>query len=157
MEDTPTTAVARRFLSLLDEGEAPSVLELAKALDELAIAYHQAPDVEPADDDSDPPREDYRARYPRLGKRFPNLGYYAVADPTEPINDEPLVGDAIDDLSDIAADLEEVLWRLENVGADDAHWYFRMLFEIHWGRHLRELQLYLHAKIQSSGFEETEG
>ena len=58
-----------------------------------------------------------------------------------------MTGDAIDDLADIAGDLEEVLRRFEHSGKNAGDWYFRMLFEIHWGRHLRELQLYLHAKL----------
>jgi Domain of unknown function (DUF5063) len=147
MEDTPTIAVTRRFLRLLNEGDAPSKEELAQALDELAMAYHETPDCEPADDDGDPPKSDYNERCRALAERFSDLGNYAVADPVEPLNDKPLVGDAIDDLADIVADLEEVVWRFENLGANDAHWYFKMLYQIHWGRHLRELSLYLHAQI----------
>jgi hypothetical protein len=60
------------------------------------------------------------------------------SDPTA-VDEKGMVGDAIDDLADIAADLEEVVW------ADDAHWHYKFLFEVHWGMHLRELALYLHA------------
>ena len=147
MKDTPTVAVARRFLTLLQEEEPPSDKELARALDELALAYHSTPEGRPADEDATPPSKDYRGRYASLSMRFPDYGYYAVSDPTEPLNKENMVGDAIDDLADIASDLEEVVWRFDNVGAEEAHWYFKFLFEIHWGRHLRELSHYLHAKI----------
>ncbi|HUE79504.1 MAG TPA: DUF5063 domain-containing protein [Sphingomicrobium sp.] len=148
MEDTPTIAAVRGFLALLNDGAAPSGRELARALDQLAMAYHEAPDGDPAEEDRESPThgfENYKERYAKLGKRFPDYGYYAVADPMKPITQESLVGDAIDDLADIAGDLEEVVWRFENLGADDAHWHFRFLFEIHWGMHLRELSLYLHA------------
>jgi hypothetical protein len=145
MEDTLTIAAARSFLKLLHDGATPSSRELLRALDELAMAYHQAPEGDPADDDATPPRTDYQERHASLGKRFPDYGYYAVSDPTEPVEKKGLVGDAIDDLADISADLEQVIWRFENLGPDDAHWHFRFLFEIHWGMHLRELSLYLHA------------
>lgn len=147
VEDTPTIQLVRQFLELLKEGDPPSLIQLSKALDKLAVAYHETPVGDPTEDDVDCPRDDWKARYKTLASRFPDLGYYGVADPLEVPNTEPMTGDAIDDLADIAGDLEEVLWRFERDGADEGHWYFRMLFEIHWGRHLRELQLYLHAKL----------
>lgn len=146
MDDTPTIAAVRDFLALVGAGEPPSDERLAEALDQLAIAYHHAPEGEPADDDRDSPEWNFKARYAALAERFPNLGIYAVADPTEAINDEAMCGDAIDDLADIERDLSEVVWRFENIGAEDAHWYFKLLYRSHWGRHLRELALYLHAK-----------
>ena len=145
MHDTPTITAVRRFLSLLREGEPPSNERLAQALDELVIVYHDAPEGDPAEDDRDPPDSNFNDRYGSLGSRFPKLGYYAVADPAEAINDEHLCGDAIDDLADIEGDLTEVLWRFENIGADDAHWHFKLLFRSHWGRHVRSLAFYLHA------------
>ena len=147
--DTPTVSVARHFLRMLTDGKPPSKEELARALDKLAVAYHEGPAGDPAEEDVDAPSDNYQDRYRRLRERFPNLGYYSVADPMEVPNEKPIVGDPIDDLADIAADLEQVLWRFEHVGPDDAHWHFKMLFEIHWGRHLRELALYLHASIQA--------
>jgi hypothetical protein len=147
MEDTPTVIAARRFLALLQEGNPPSDRELARALDELAMTYHQTPEGEPAEEDATPPSKDYQERYAILSRRFADYGNYAVSDPSEALNKESMVGNAIDDLADIASDLEEVVWRFENVGADEAHWYFRFLYEAHWGRHLRELSHYLHAKI----------
>jgi len=148
MEDTPTIAAIRRFLLLLEAGAPPSNAELARALDELAMAYHEAPDGSPADDDRDPPGDDdIRTRRDRLGERFPDYGYYSFMDPLAPFDQDGLVGDAIDDLDEIAHELEDVIWRFENIGPDDAHWQFKFGYGAHWGRHLRELSLYLHAKI----------
>ena len=110
------------------------------------MAYHDAPEGTPAEDDREPPSRIFQEQYAGLGKRFPRHGYYPVADPTEPLNKEHMVGDAIDDLADIVGDLEEVVWRSENIGSEDAHWYFKFLYRSHWGKHLRELSLYLHAK-----------
>lgn len=146
MADTPTITAVRRFLSLIGDGEPPSDESLAEALDELALAYHRAPEGEPTDDDRDPPEWNFTARAAALGERFPDLGIYAVSDPSEAINEKAMCGHAIDDLTDIERDLTEVLWRFENLGADDAHWHFKLLYRCHWGRHLRELALYLHAK-----------
>ncbi|HET6941361.1 MAG TPA: hypothetical protein VFH89_04275 [Sphingomicrobium sp.] len=56
-----------------------------------------------------------------------------------------MVGDAVDDLTDITQDMRAVVWFADNVGRDDAHWAFRLFF-FHWGRHARELSLYLHAR-----------
>jgi len=147
MTEDPTLVAVNRFLRLLRHGEPPSDEELARGLDELAMAYHEAPEGSPSDDDRDPPTGDFQVRYAGLGERFSNYGLYAVADPTEPINEKNMVGDAIDDLADIARDLEEVIWRFENIGADDAHWHFKLLYRAHWGMHLRELSHYLHARI----------
>jgi hypothetical protein len=49
-----------------------------------------------------------------------------------------------DDIVDNWMDLKGVMWRLKNSSAQDALWDFRESFEIHWGQHLWELQLYLH-------------
>lgn len=137
-------AVARLFVGAVTEDRPPSSRELLKLLDALASAYHQTPDGDPSD--TDPPEGiEYQERCALLRKRFPSYGYYASGDPTEPINEEPLVGDAIDDLADIWSDLEKVIWRFDNNGPDDAHWYYRFLFEIHWGMHVRQLSVYLHA------------
>ena len=145
MEDTPTIATVRSFLALIAVGEPPSHEQLAKALDTLTMAYHDAPEGDPVEEDVDPPKWDFKARYSALCDRFPDLGIYAVSNPAEAVNDTAMCGDAIDDLTDIERDLSEVIWRFENLGADDAHWYFKLLYRSHWGRHLRELSLYLHA------------
>ena len=82
-----------------------------------------------------------------MRKRFPNLGFYGVIfDPLKLPPEEPVVGDAIDDIADIVSDLSEILWRHEMLGEEDANWHFRYLYEIHWGRHLHELRHYLFVK-----------
>lgn len=149
MEDTPTLAAARRFLLLALEGAPPTHAALARALDELALAYHDAPNCEPADDDGDYGRtiEDYQKLYEHLGARFPDYGYYPVVDPSGTTDQENGLNDAIDDLADITRDLGETVWRFEHFGAADAHWHFKFNYQIHWGRHLRELSYYLYTKI----------
>ena len=59
--------------------------------------------------------------------------------------DQPIgLGDGISDVAEIGQDLMEVLWLLENVGADDAVWMYRWGYHHHWGGHLHNLRRYLH-------------
>jgi hypothetical protein len=82
-----------------------------------------------------------------MAQRFPALGYYGCADPKE-VPGKAVVGDAIDDIMDITNDLQEVLWRFDRFGASDAHWHLRFLYQIHWGKHLRDLARYLHSRLR---------
>lgn len=151
MQPPPNIAAARRFLSLFDNGTPVALADLSQALDSLALAYHETPAGDPTEEDVEPPARDYQATYQSLKTQLPSLGLYAmVFDPRE-LDAEPMLGDALDDVADIIGDLSEVVWRFESVSADDAHWHFRFLFEVHWGRHLRELSFYLHTQLYQSG------
>lgn len=110
-------------------------------LDQLACAVHADPPETPLAD-ADAPRREYAAVRSTIAERFAHLGLYRAAG-TSP-DDEFLVGDAIDDLTDIAIDLSEVIWLWEHAGAATALWQLRFGFESHWGSHLRSLQWYLH-------------
>jgi Domain of unknown function (DUF5063) len=143
----PNIFAAQRFVDLVTKCEKPSIELLARRLDELAVSYYDTPLGAPDERDELPTRED-RVEYADIGSRFPDLGYYASADPDE-LPGEAIVGDAIDDIMDIANDLKEVLWRFDKFGPDDANWYFRFLFQVHWGEHLRDLARYLHSRLQA--------
>ena len=145
MASSSSLASVRAFVALVTEGDAPALHDLARALDSLAVAYHDAPPGQPAEFEAEPPTADYAALYETLSARFPDLGFYASTDPSEP-DSEVLTGDAIDDLTDIVSELTELSWREAVLGADDAHWFLRFLFGAHWGRHMRDLSLYLHVK-----------
>jgi len=147
MNDTPTIAAARRFLSLILEGAPPADEVLARALDELALAYHDTPDGEPHQNESEPPKTDYEGARSRLSERFPHYGHYPVAWPLSNLDEKPVLGDAIDDLADICGDLQKAIWRFEVLGPDDAHWHFKLQYQIHWGRHLRQVAYYLYEII----------
>ena len=43
-------------------------------------------------------------------------------------------------------DLRAILWRFDHLEQDDAHWWLRFMYRAHWGRHLRDLSVYLHVK-----------
>lgn len=129
---------------LADERES----KLSLALDRLALAQHYAEYTFDETDYPDAPQLTYDVLRDLISVRFPDCGYYNVAaDITTVIGEGTAnVGDAIDDICDIASDLYEVRWCWENTSINDALWHFKQGFWSHWGRHLRELQLYLYAK-----------
>ncbi len=137
---------ARHYLRVVLDGEVPTLEELVRALDALAMAYHAVDPDAFFDTDVMPPDRRHGLRE-TIAARFPSFGYYAVANPLLVIDEKPGVGDAIDDLEDIAADLEGVVWRWENTDPEDAAWSYRFDYETHWGKHLHELRAYLHAKM----------
>lgn len=142
-------AAIKNYLSIIltDEGEeADRIQRLIVSLDELALAANKVNDTSDEHYYPEPPPRDYDDTRKNIGKLFPSLGIYNIAlDVSDQIAQTTLaIGDAIDDMADIAGDLEEVLWRFKNTSENDALFNFKFLFRIHWGRHLRELQLYLH-------------
>lgn len=142
---SPAIEAARDLVALILEGPPPHDSTLARALDRLAAAYHDVPDAAPSEGDTEPPEADSAALTKRLGERFPDYGFYPVADPLGASDAPLMLGDAIDDLLDLVLDLGAAVWLADHVGLDHAHWYLRLL-HFHWGRHLRELALYLHAR-----------
>lgn len=141
---------ARSLLELpqLDLAPEARVRRLRRVLDQLAVAYHSLESSSvPTEEHPVPVRTDYATMRVRFAAAFPDLGaYHAVQDGSTPAGTpEVTVGDALDDLTDIALDLEEVLERAKE-SLEDALWYFQFLFETHWGAHLRFLQLYLHTR-----------
>ena len=138
---------AQDYLVALNSGNVPSLAKLLELLDALTVAYHALPRCEPDETDADPPCEiDWQARMKEIGARFPDLGYYATVDPLEELPGTLMVGDAINDLVDIERDLKDFVWRYQHVSSANAHWHVRFNYEVHWGRHCRELCAYLHAK-----------
>ena len=149
MAGPPTTSIAlaiNGFLGLLKEepdNEDVRLVKLCEALDRLVAEYHRAPDVEPDTEgvsDSVP----YEPLAARASASFPELGLYADVDPSEVLPQEVGVGDAIDDLADIARDLTGVLGLINNGATNDAIWEFRFGYQTHWGIHLHNLRRYLH-------------
>lgn len=145
MKPSPIIQAAWQLLDLVLQEEPPGEALLAAALDKLALASHDMSPGAPAETDRAPPARDSHAMRALIAARFPDYGVYATADPLAPQHANAGTGDAIDDLLDIAGDLAEAVWRYDHLGADDAHWFLHLM-HFHWGRHLRELSLYLHAR-----------
>jgi Domain of unknown function (DUF5063) len=141
------TAAIRPFLAMA-KGERPGqgLKDLAKALDGLVMCYHATPDVEPdtIDGSAAPPVDD-RSLEQAIGAAFPELGWYATANPQDDVETQVGLAIAASDLAEISADLIEVLWLFEHAGPNDAIWEFRFGYQTHWGRHLHELRTYLHS------------
>jgi hypothetical protein len=143
-------AEIERFLGLLRNPAPPgrdSLENMAEALDRLSLAYrHTSERVAISAEPAEPPPSDHEPMHKLAAQAFPGLGFYACVSP-EPDASEITMGDAIGDIAEIACDLQEVVWRWENIGPDDAIWEFRFGFQTHWGRHLQDLRRYLHAQL----------
>src|SRR5579859_4570978 len=136
------------FLALIETGSGSveeNEKELKLLLDKLALAQHFAECSCDERESSTSPGRSYEELRKMVSTRFPSFGFYNIAEHVaEKVGESgTMVGDAIDDVADIARDLSDVKWRWENNGPDDGLWEFRFSFEIHWSQHLRELQLYL--------------
>lgn len=144
--------VVDQYLCLIRSGtDTPeeNVVSLVRTLDALALAMH---DVAPAVDKTehpDPPLWPYECRRALACERFPHLGHYNAAGSVSesPGESDLVVGDAIDDIADIAGDLADAVWRWERTSEADALWHLQESFRYHWGQHLRGLQLYLYCRI----------
>ena len=136
------------FLTIVSshEGdEASRIQKLTMCLDELAMLSNEVSYTFDEREYPDRPERDYKASYTSIGNLFPSLGFYSSALNILDIEQATLgIGDAIDDIVDIAGDLSEIIWRYENTSENDALFHFRLTFSSHWGLHLRNLQLYLY-------------
>jgi hypothetical protein len=92
--------------------------------------------------------EEYNVLRARISLLFPLYGHYCLSamqmDQFEP---NALVGDAFDDLTDLAIDFSEILWRFDNTSPANALWHMQNGYWSHWGFHMRNLQLYLFRTI----------
>jgi hypothetical protein len=57
-----------------------------------------------------------------------------------------VIGDALDDLTDIIKDIFSVKWKYENTSIDDAEWQFYFSIRSHSESHLVNLLKYLKEK-----------
>ncbi|WBL23726.1 DUF5063 domain-containing protein [Zunongwangia sp. HRR-M8] len=65
--------------------------------------------------------------------------YWEVFDPTYEKENEPTQGWLVDDVADIYADLKEELYKIDQIGTDEAIedglWQLKFGFTSHWGNH----------------------
>ncbi len=136
------------FIALIEDDTITAddrIQRLRRSLDRLALLQHDVSYTSDDCDYPDTPRKDYNALREVLSARFPELGYYNIPHPvTQQIAEAEIqVGDAIDDISDIAIELYDVVWRWNHTSVDDALWYFSNSYSTRWEGHLRDLQLCL--------------
>ena len=137
----------RDYLALLEPRDGvgnPSLYDLAKALDALVQVYHHTADVETDTDDLGP-RVEERSLLDKAAAAFPDLGLYALVEPDGGPDQLCGMSIATGDLAEIAVDLIEVLELFDLDRPNDAIWSFCWGYRFHWGRHLHELRVYLHA------------
>ncbi|QEX19514.1 hypothetical protein FRZ44_48280 [Hypericibacter terrae] len=150
MSESDMIAAAEAYLSLVDAPPNSSearLSALAETLDRLAFVYHRVTETDLHYEVPDRSHDVYQAAHKAMGRRFPELGFYAVAT-SKDITAPPMTGDAIDDLVDIADELQQVQWLWDNKSPEAAGNLFRAGYRLHWGRHLQDLRGHLHALLQ---------
>lgn len=140
----------RDFLNLVESTDGTTEdaeSRLVPLLDRLALAQSFVSFTFDETDYPDSPDQSYDDLRKLVSRRFPNYGYYNVANPiTSDIGEAgAIVADAIDDLADIARDLYDVEWYWANTSEANALFHLQQSYQTHWRRHLREFQVYLDA------------
>ncbi|MBA4747904.1 MAG: DUF5063 domain-containing protein [Sphingopyxis sp.] len=144
-------AAISNFLGLLDgipKTEQHDLKTLTITLDGLVAAYHPTTEADTDDvseENIDAKRESYETLCQRVQASFPTLGYYNDVEPIFEENGEVVLASCIDDLADIAGDLQEVIWHLDQGNIVEALWEYRFGYQIHWGVHLHSLRRHLHS------------
>ena len=148
MTDGPWRAVDEflAFVEATEPAQRAEVPQLIRLLDRLAAAVpFERVDDAPETERSPPEQPDLRAQ---LDRRFPEFWFYATATPLaddgRPALGETGCADAIDDLLDIGRDLRDARWYRDHGEPGDGERYLAQMFRNHWGRHLRDLQSFLH-------------
>lgn len=133
--------VRRVHAALLDrEGLSPGAL--ADLLVDLRREVQALPFGVPNADAL--PREAYRDLRARIARAWPELGFYDPATGRAlghcDLPDE--IGDALDDLTDLALDLGTALALADTDGADALAW-LRWSHDFHWGDHVQDVTPHL--------------
>ncbi|GGM28927.1 hypothetical protein GCM10008956_01160 [Deinococcus arenae] len=133
--------VRRVHAALLDRGDlTPGAL--ADLLSDLRRAVQALPCTVPESDT--PAREEDRDLRARIARTWPESGFYDPATgralghcdlPTE-------IGDALDDLTDLALNLGTAL-ALADTGEADALAWLRWSHDFHWGDHVQDVTPHL--------------
>ena len=154
-EQQTLTQLIERYLAFIlsperiGEDTHVKTSSLIQILDELAIRTHDHSGIFVDDEGEDDSRLDYQDIYKTLTQHFTDYNYYnTVLDINELARTDNLaVGDSLDDLADMAVDLSEVLSVIQKFGEAEGQYAFVDSYRIHWGYHLRQLQIYLHCQL----------
>ncbi len=132
--------------------------ELIRRLDGVALARHACPTESWDYDDEEHgplPARSYDEWRRRIGPRFPGFGFYwdALDGLDLARTDNTGLGDAIDDLADIAHELEQAALVRERLGDREGRLALGEAFDVHAGDHLRRLQRYLHLRTAGAAWQ----
>lgn len=143
--------VIGEYLGVLRSGPGASEEALRRSLDRLALAVEPAPACSHDEEHPEPPDATHGEWRRIICAAFPEFGLYNAAWPvgSSPGAAAATIHDAVDDLADIAQDLQEVEFRWRSC-PEDALFHFTFLYWAHWGAHLRNVQLYLHHRRRAS-------
>jgi hypothetical protein len=119
--------------------------EFLPICDLLLAAYHSCPDLCDDLDWPKPPDLEYSEIRSEVQRAFPDYGLYNLPEHalTHIAESGVMVGDALDDITDIVRDFRRILWCYDHTSEADAVWHFRIGYMSHWARHVRDLQFYL--------------
>ncbi|MFT6138019.1 MAG: hypothetical protein ACJAUJ_001110 [Salibacteraceae bacterium] len=143
MSDLKT--VLKEFTEL---GSILNVADISRLKYLLSIIYSHYLDASFEFDKKDfdeAPNFDYKEIRKNVELNFPDLGlYHSLFESHQISKDADLViGDGVDDLSDIIRDMLDVKWRFENTSNNDALWHFDLLMRSHSEQHLVDLLKHL--------------
>lgn len=135
----------RGFLELLESADQQAKIETLELwLGQLAFLQHFVEDI-PSDDKLPAlPVRDAAYWTKLIATHFPSLGNYNTMISAETGDFDLSTGNAIDDLAEIAAEISECVQRWNIYGENQALWYFRVGYQMHWEKRLRNLQRYLY-------------
>jgi Domain of unknown function (DUF5063) len=143
------TGISREYCRWCEEPRSSDPRQLQhQALRLLARLYAAAlelPDVDVSDEDDAPDLPDVDSRSV-LGsfKDLPFQYYREIFDPVVDKEDEAVVGDLADDLTDIYIDLKRGLALMDRGFEPRAVFEWRCTFGFHWGRHATSAMRALH-------------
>ncbi len=133
----------RGFLELLESADQQAKIETLELwLGQLAFLQHFIDDIPANDKLFDLPAHDTAHWMKLIATHFPSLGNDIPA--TISGDFDLSTGNAVEDLAEIAAEIFECVQRWEIYGENHALWYFKVGYQTHWERRLRNLQRYLH-------------
>ena len=140
--------------SLIEFGNNPNVKRENKVLELKKILigiYAEYVNLKPEFDEKEYPPEpnfNYQEIRKNLSANFPDFGLYHIAYDCHLIEKDAdlVMGDAMDDLTDIIRDMLSVKWKYENTSIADAKWEFDFSMSIHSESHLVNFLKYLKEK-----------
>jgi len=110
------------FVAFSESPNEPVDENISRLLDEVLRAYHYPKFTFDDSEYPDPPDLDYDKCRKVIEVSFPDYGHYNVAEDIAKVTGSStlMVGDAIDDLTDLNTDFKNILWRWEHNSEADA-------------------------------------
>ena len=119
---------------------------LIKQLSEVNILIIELEDMSDDLEYPEPPKIEIKTISINVEKNFPKFSLYNISSDVSINICEAgvIIGDAIDDLTDIIIDFMDIIWYYKNTTVENAVWYMKFGYTAHWGKHLNDLLYYLY-------------